>query len=144
MLTDYQNTSCRDCGVTLPTMPTGHTGGTGYGLTNDGWRVCYFCCGQRDKAKMIAEGRAVLYLTRECKTTGGNCWRVTNWPGSLAFPATARKGRHNIAGTRHDAWFTGPDGFIWHGVNIGDHELLRAKRTREQPRRHAIYKGAGV
>ena len=90
----------------------------------DGKQVCFACCGVRDRADMIATGRAMLYLSR---TT------VSNWPGTLTFQ-TGRivKGRHNIARTRYDAWFCGPDGFVWHGVQYGDNtQIIHCKRTRE-------------
>lgn len=41
---------------------------------------------------------------------------------------------HNMAGRdgRTDYWFTGPDGKNWHGVNIGDMDLVRCHRLKRQ------------
>lgn len=60
-------------------------------------------------------------------------WFVTNWPGSLRFPVYAQShGSHNIGRNRHDVWLEGPDGHIWHGVQIGDwNQVCHAKRTKE-------------
>jgi hypothetical protein len=73
---------------------------------------------------MIDTGRAVLYL---CESG-----RLTNWPGSLQFRAHAMKeGRHNIAGTRIDVWFIGPDGARWHGTQYGEWtQLCHCRRVK--------------
>ena len=85
---------------------------TGYGTDSDGKTACYACCAEKDKERMIQTGRAVLYLSNR---------KITNWPGSLSFDVShISKGRHNIARTRYDAWFTGPDGKNWHAVQYGD------------------------
>ena len=92
---------------------------------------CYACCAEREKARMIESGRATLYLTSETAPTGGGHVRhfATDWPGELKFRVhTISKGRHNMARTRVDAWFIGPDGAPWHGVNIGDDQILRCRR----------------
>lgn len=89
---------------------------TGYGQDNDGKTFCYECCAAKDRASMIEDGRATLYLTKD-----GDRYKVSNWPGSLRFDVDyVRKGRHNIAGCRYDVWFTGPDGRNWHGVQYGE------------------------
>lgn len=70
-------------------------------------------------------GRAVLYLT---KRPGG--WVVTNFTGSLVIePGLVQKGSHNWGCDRYDVWFAF-EGRRWHGVNIGDNELLRCKRLK--------------
>lgn len=86
-------------------------------------------CAQACKARMIESGRATLYLTRETIAGGHVRHFVTDWAGELKFRVhTISKGRHNIAGTRYDAWFIGPDNQPWHGVNIGDNQILRCRR----------------
>lgn len=93
--------------------------------------VCYACCGAHDKAEMIETGRAVLYLSKRPDGT----WHIGNWPGSLSFPVRhnyVRKGSHNIARTRYDAWFIGPDGKEWHAVNIGDNQIARCRRIKSK------------
>ena len=60
-------------------------------------------------------GRITLYL---CES------EITNWPGSFRMPVTyQRHGRHNIAGTRTDAWFTF-EKQSWHGVLYGQNTQL--------------------
>lgn len=125
--------TCADCGEhKVHDNPHGY-GGTGYGtdgtVNKDGTKkkVCYDCCGKRDVADMKATGRAVLYLTeREGKPV------VTNWPGTLILPVRHNRiGRHNIAGSREDVWFTGPDGREWWGVRYGDYtQLCHCKRLK--------------
>jgi len=94
---------------------------------------------------MIQTGRILLYLSlkpdvkREAIPV--SCARhpiasehtLTNWPGTLRFdPHYIKKGRHNIAGTRYDVWFPGPDGHIWHGINYGENtQITHCKRTKQ-------------
>lgn len=123
-----QTFTCVDCKRTLPVQTQG---GTGYGVCNDaeqefrrGREVCYRCCGIRDRRHMKRNGRIDLYLHGST---------ITNWPGTLVFGLVDRKvSDHNMAGKngRTDVWFIGPDGSTWHGVNIGDHQILRCKRTK--------------
>jgi hypothetical protein len=117
--------TCSDCGAT---KPVNHTGGTGYGIyREDGAekKVCYDCCGKRDKADMIETGKAVLYW---------NGKEVTNWSGTLRFfPNLFTKKKVAAFRSlieREDVWFTGPDRKQWHGINKGDNQILRAKRLK--------------
>lgn len=126
----------------------------GYGTNKDGKRHCYACCAEHDKADMIATGRATLYLCGvdvppEGSERGGMAsqgpsmipsqrpkvrrWYVKNWPGSLSFPVRhMRKGRHNMARSRYDVWFTGPDGTEWHGVQYGENtQILHCRRVKK-------------
>ena len=121
---------CADCGEHKVHVNPNDCGGVGYAtVREDGIekKVCYACCGKRDIADMRERGRTVLYLTeREGKPV------VTNWPGTLSFPVRySRKGRHNIAGTRQDVWFTDCDGREWWGVSYGDYtQLCHCKRLK--------------
>jgi len=118
---------CADCGEEKVHVNPSGCGGTGYATGPNGEKVCYDCCGKRDRADMRERGRAVLYLTvREGKHV------VSNWPGTLTLPVKAyRKGRHNIAGSRETVWFDGPDGRKWWGVCYGDNtQLCHCKRLR--------------
>jgi len=109
--------------------------GTGYATNTKGKLLCYACCADIDRAAMIAEGKATLYLTCEpahfAKLPSGRkseC-TITNWPGTLTFPGHSRYGRHNWAGVRYDVWFTGPNGEPWWGVTYGDrNQLCHCKR----------------
>lgn len=98
-----------------------------HGIRPDGARVCYECCAVTDRADMEETGRAVLYLT----ATTGHDITVTNWPGTLRINVRRiRKGRHNIAGTRYDVWFTA-DNRIWHGVQYGEGtQIVYCKRLK--------------
>lgn len=112
-----------DCGhMSTPTQLT-----VGYGIDADGKRHCYACCAVRDRAQMEEAGKATLYLVEE----RGKRPEITNWPGSLRFPAgPVRKGRHNIAGTRYDTWFDGPGG-TWHAVQYGENtQIAHCKRVK--------------
>jgi len=105
--------------------------------------LCYDCCAEQDRAEMRRLGIRQLYIeTTEVNTNGHhtglvNKYEVTNWPGSLRYPVLRFTiGDHNMAGRngRLDVWFNGPDGHVWHGVNIGDNQLTRCKRTKEKYR----------
>ena len=116
-------------------------GAPGYGSDAQGHHFCYKCCAVRDIEQMKQTGTFTGYLSFQ------RGWSVSNWPGSLRFPLMGngkpKKGRHNWRGVnRYDAWFVGPDGFVWHAINIGDNEIARCKRTQrrwiQQP--HGGYK----
>jgi hypothetical protein len=118
------------CGDCKQVKPVGMNGGTGYGYFGDKPRarpICYECCGIREREAMIRDGKACLYLSKD-----GDGWKITNWPGTLVIKTRwVRKGSHNIARTRYDVWFTGPDGKQWHGVNIGENsQVCRCRRLK--------------
>jgi|ERR1700724_189225 len=110
----------------------------GYGIFGaDGAKVCYACCAIIQRADMIATGKATLYLTHERfgdhKIAQLDNWRdgrVSDWPGELSFPCRVKRGRHNIARWRYDAWFT-VDGQSWHGVSYGDNtQIIHCRRVQ--------------
>ena len=119
---------CRQCN-TLKT----HEGGcsTGYGEDSQGNKICFECCGKQDRGEMLRTGRATLYLSGGTARFYGE--KITNWPGSLEFKASlVKKGHHNIAGSRYDVWFHGPDNHLWHGVQYGENtQLLHCQRTKQ-------------
>lgn len=138
------------CSVCGESKPVNHSGGTGYG-EREGRKVCYACCADLDRADMVANGKATLYLSCEPASKAFDNGRpftpatigkghgraahgkVTNWPGTLEFSAVTRYSPHNIARWRYDVWFTGPDGFEWHGVTYGDNtQLCHCKRTKRR------------
>jgi hypothetical protein len=117
------------CSVCQKPIEVKTEGGTGYGLDRSR-KVCYPCCGERDKADMRLTGRVTLYLTlRDGMAPGLKTWTLTNWPGSFKVePHHVRIGRHNIAGRRYDVWFNF-EGKTWHGVRYGDNtELCHCSR----------------
>lgn len=95
---------------------------TGYGTDNEGKKYCYACCAEQDREQMRKDGDITLYLHNG---------KVTNWPSSLVFvPYHERKGRHNIAGTRTDVWFSF-EGTTWHGTQYGSFsEICRCKLVK--------------
>ena len=117
---------CQSCHRELPIPREG--GGTGYALYG-GKRICYECAGKRETkeiGKKVAGSKHLFYLTKK-----DGKYVVTNWPSTIRYTVTAmRKGRHNIAGERVDVWFQDHLGRKWHGVQIGDNEILRAKRLK--------------
>lgn len=107
-----------DCGH-VPSEHGQYT--TGYGMDEHGRRHCYECCAERDKAAMRENGRATLYFSNGV---------VCNWPGSLKIVPNlggVRKSRNNWGAQRTDVWFTF-EGRMWHGVNVGDNDILWCKR----------------
>ena len=127
---------CFDCKNTFPVK---RKGATGYATLREpkDEKVCYECCGKREWADMQATGVATLYLNHT--TTGLACgcsgpsqdhYRVSNWPNTLTFKVDKiKKGKHNIAGSRYDVWFTDKDGRAWHGVQVGENtQLTHCKR----------------
>lgn len=120
------------CAKCKRTKPTSKDGGTGYARTDRGELVCYACCAEGDREWMKQHGKTVLYLTQSATEDGGT-WRISNWPGTLKFDVWGlRTSWHNIGRMRYDCWFHGPDGFVWHAVNIGDNQIARCKRTKEK------------
>lgn len=116
----------------------------GYATDKDNKKICFDCCAIEDKKYMIENGNSKalpLYLfpaknppKKLCPGETYGIWEVSNWPGTLCFKCGApKKSRHNIAGSRYDVWFDGPDGFIWHGVNYGkNNQIVHCKRTKEK------------
>ncbi len=128
-----------DCGH-FPSTHESFT--TGYGTDDKGKTFCYDCCAKNDRQNMVNTGKATLYLVKRENpnhaTVGmvnrsAHKWYVTNWPSSLEFQCTGiTKGRHNMAGSRYDCWFCGPDGFVWHGYQIGENtQICHCKRTKQ-------------
>lgn len=94
---------------------------------------CYACAAKRERASMIATGRATLYLV--APKEGRKNYAVTNWSGMLSFVAFNFRHSRNGGGfgcQRSDADFVGPDGYVWHAVNRGDMQLARCKRTKRK------------
>jgi hypothetical protein len=120
---------CNDCRELHPLNCYGNGCGTGYGYDKENRMFCYACGGNRTRADMMREGRADLYLSGNI----GDEKRVTDWTSHLSFPILGRRCSRYGGGfdaQRTDAWFVGPDGFVWHAVNRGDMQLARCRRTR--------------
>lgn len=75
---------------------------------------------------MKGSGRGLLY-----RRTIDSRINVGTWDGSKNFPVTCcRESWHNMAGKRFDYWFNF-DGSRWHGVNIGNNDIVRVKRCKK-------------
>jgi hypothetical protein len=127
------DTHCHNCGEAFPVLSPGHVGGVGYGEDRDGNRFCYACCAAQERFDMLKTGRATLYITHRAG------WNIGDWAGHLKLrPIAVWKGKHNWRGPTGRAMevtfaqFYGPDGFIWSGRNLGDNQILRARRTRKR------------
>lgn len=124
---------CHDCGKVIEKPDKFFTG---YGIDKDGNKVCYECCGKRDRKELFEAkpgDKFIMYLTEEKDaTTGATIYYVTNWPGSLKIRLWAKpqKGRHNIARTRYDVYFQ-QNYKNFHGVQYGDNtQILHVKCTK--------------
>lgn len=79
-------------------------------------------------AGMLKHGKGILYLTRDAE----GVYYASDWPSVHKIRVShVRKSWHNMAGKdgRTDVHFI-LDGSTWHGVNIGDNQILRVKRTK--------------
>jgi len=117
---------CGDCGQIKPVKTDCSTGYGWKDISPQSKPVCVECCAIEDRKIMSTTGKhSRLYYTGD---------KVTNWPGTLAFKVVSRKSSwHNFAGKngRTDFWFV-VDGYYWHGVNIGDNQLARCKKTKQK------------
>lgn len=119
---------CADCKQVKP-FPLPSVG-TGYARCDDkpDGLVCYACCGVRDEKQMSETGKAVLYLSMD--RSDARDGTISNWPGTLKIKAGVKRGAHNIARYRYDAWFKFK-GENWHGVQIGENtQIIRCKRVK--------------
>jgi hypothetical protein len=82
--------------------------------------------------EMLKLGSGILYLTE--KPDGKK--EVSQWSqGDSISVYYSKTSFHNMAGRngRTDVWFI-LDGSVWHGVNIGDNQICRVRRTKERAR----------
>lgn len=124
----YTHFQCKQCHHIIELQKNG---GTGYALNNSNELICYSCCGENDRQRMIDNKKIVLYLVTY--KDDFLKYLVINWPGTLRIPIRKVKiGKHNIAGTRTDVWFVF-NGYWWHGVNYGDNsQICHCKQTKER------------
>lgn len=136
-----ENIVCSKCSKEISQSQPGAIT-TGYGVDANGGKICYSCCADIDRADMVGSGRATLYLSAPSIAqphrvgrvgyVSSEGWSITNWPGSLEFVPRGMIGisRTNWGLERIDVWFAF-DGFVWHGKNIGDSQILHCKRTKQ-------------
>ena len=101
-------------------------------------------CNEREEMKFMRKyGVVDLYLWYEVKDVKATPASTTSirmnvpvgvgmWTSNdYVFPVIAwNTGKHNICGDRIDVWFRF-DGEIWHGWNVGNHDIVRCKRTKK-------------
>lgn len=112
---------CGGCGLIVE-IPT--TGGSGYGETADGRRLCYDCCNAAERAAFETADTFCAYLS-------GDGAAVTTWPGGRLATVTYKR-RHS-GGFGGEWWAvdaTAPDGSKWHGRGGGPGMFLRLKRRK--------------
>lgn len=84
---------------------------------------------RQEMAHMKQTGQGVLYIfSTDGKPSHAGTWAST--PADRIKLTGWRKGNHNIAHHRLDVWFQ-LEGKTWHGVNIGDNDILRVKRCKK-------------
>jgi hypothetical protein len=128
---------CVDCGQAI--IKPKDSFSTGYGVQN-GFKVCFACCGKQDSVWMQDHDKITLYLTMYDKPSlilPGQIYKaakITNWPGTLEFKTNyVKQGLHNFAGVRYDVWFKDEHGNRWWGVQYGDNtQLLHCKKLKTQ------------
>jgi hypothetical protein len=124
-------------------MQRNYSGGTGYGVDpKTGAKSCYACCADHERAAMIRDGRAALYLVQRAEPKEGARdgvivrHYITDWAGHLSFRSSFPTKSHGYGfGRRYDivtGRFVGPDGFVWTYRNAGDNQIARCKRTKER------------
>jgi hypothetical protein len=131
---------CGDCGAEKPVFNNYQT--NYFYLSGTDVPLCADCSANHQKQTMINTGKACLYLVFNpnevpdfnpqihCCNHG---WSVIDVSGKLRFKASVHKGRHNIARTRYDVWFRGPDGWWWYGVTYGDNtQICHCRRTKQK------------
>ncbi len=114
-------------------FPVQKSGGTGYGVTKSGKKICYECIGKSEKREIAAArpgAKHTFYISEKDRL-------VSNWPGSVKYRVSwATYGQHNIAGKRVDVWFRDHTGAWWHGVQMGDfNQILHATKLKGEPTR---------
>jgi hypothetical protein len=124
MKTATKTLICHYCRQPISPPPAGSCT-TGYGITSNGWNVCYPCCLKRDLAAMKTEKRFVAYLSTDCR-------EIHNWPGdTLAKVTSCRKIRHNWAHCPPLFAVRAVDanGGRWYGRGLGGSMYIRLHRT---------------
>lgn len=123
------NNRILDCGH-FPSPHSEHT--TGTARTSDGKEICWECAAKTELDDMINTGTVFMYL----EVNNNRPKAVANWTGHNRLAISSwKRGGHNIAGSRTDFWFVGPDDFWWHGVQYGQLSggyYCRCYRTKDR------------
>jgi hypothetical protein len=125
MKTTYK---CRTCGKVEANDKTG-TYGVNYSVDLRGRKHCLDCAHKRELKDAIKTGQFTAYLVDDTATSG----RIVSFHGlEFAKVHGIRRSWHNMAGRngRRDVWFR-MAGRTWHGVNIGDNQIVRCKALKD-------------
>lgn len=83
----------------------------------------------------LKTGKATFYISYKLHEGGKKSnYMITTWDGTYKFPCIdISSSWHNFAGEdgRTDCWFKIQDQ-LWHGVNIGDNQIVHAKRIKSR------------
>lgn len=133
------NAKCFNCGIEIE-IETETWAHDSLGNT-----FCKKCSADRNRKNLIQVGSGGLYLTSPINpepVSEKSNWlvprdfKLTDWTGLDAdYQIRAvKKGRHNIAGSRLDVWFTLPEEeFIWYGVMYGQFtQVTHCRRTKQK------------
>ena len=110
---------CKICGAEFVSNGCG----TGYGINENGEKICYSCCGKADAEKLEKDGILSGYFSDGF---------FTNWPGTFKIKVQGvKKSWHNFAGRngRRDFWLT-YKGQNYHGVNVGNNQCATIRRVK--------------
>jgi hypothetical protein len=125
MKTTYK---CRTCGKVDVTVKPGSCFGN-YAIYRNGRKHCIDCAHKSELKAAIKTGQFTAYLVEDTTTSG----RIVSFPGlEFAKVHGIRRSWHNMAGRngRRDVWFR-MAGRTWHGVNIGDNQVVRCKVVKD-------------
>lgn len=130
-----QQNICSGCGKEI--VSKGFT--SGYGIASDGRKVCYACCGKRDREELLSTGKFTGYLFYDPEpgiafktgwrdVTNG---RFTNWPSTLSIPvARVKRSFNNFGAMREDFYFSFEGSEYW-GVCVGTNtQIARVKKIK--------------
>jgi hypothetical protein len=109
---------CHQCGGIFG---RGDSLGTGYAVDREDNLTCYACCAVNDARELreAAPGTRIVHYY--------NGAEVINWPGTLRIkPYAVKHSRNNWNAPRVDVWFRF-EGKHFHGVQLGDNEILRVR-----------------
>jgi hypothetical protein len=90
--------------------------------------------GEMELEALKETGKGLLYISKTVHESRMVTYKVTTWNGTVIRDnVPVKHSWHNFAGRdgRLDVWFTF-DGSQWHGVNIGDSQILRVKRNKKR------------
>lgn len=91
---------------------------------------------QAELKAMRETGKALLYLFKDA----AGKYSVGTWASEPCRRAPVKRvsvSRHNWGIWRTDLWFYA-DGSTWHGVNIGDNDIVRCRRNKDKVKRVVI------